>query len=162
MCNSLKDFSETKDDAQTSKEDHNPRQHGRSLCRDDAVKLIRKSKLENHHNAGKTPDDAFTAVFGNEKPGRVRVIMAVRGGVVKYIRSPKINGNMNNNKTSTHDDVAVLGGVLENSVSYATVDRRDMLLQGKILKVSTPLLERYQPVLVSKNEEINWRRTINY
>ncbi|PHU14822.1 hypothetical protein BC332_16027 [Capsicum chinense] len=72
MCNSLKDFSETKDDAQTSREDHNPRQHGRSLCRDDAVKLIRKSKLENHHNAGKTPDDAFTAVFGNEKPGRVR------------------------------------------------------------------------------------------
>ncbi|KAF3665498.1 hypothetical protein FXO38_09573 [Capsicum annuum] len=30
------------------------------------------SKLENHQNAGKTPDDAFTAVFGKEKPGRVR------------------------------------------------------------------------------------------
>ncbi|KAF3626449.1 hypothetical protein FXO38_29241 [Capsicum annuum] len=31
-----------------------------------------RSKLENHHNAGKTPDDAFTAVFGKDKPGRVR------------------------------------------------------------------------------------------
>ncbi|KAM3222893.1 hypothetical protein P3L10_022163 [Capsicum annuum] len=30
------------------------------------------SELENHQNAGKTPDDTFTAVFGKEKPGRVR------------------------------------------------------------------------------------------
>ncbi|KAM3204460.1 hypothetical protein P3L10_027869 [Capsicum annuum] len=30
------------------------------------------SELENHQNARKTPDDAFTAVFGKEKPGRVR------------------------------------------------------------------------------------------
>ncbi|KAM3320698.1 hypothetical protein P3S67_007900 [Capsicum chacoense] len=30
------------------------------------------SELENHQNAGKTPDDAFMAVFGKEKPGRVR------------------------------------------------------------------------------------------
>ncbi|KAM3379434.1 hypothetical protein P3S68_011848 [Capsicum galapagoense] len=30
------------------------------------------SKLENHQNAGKTPDDAFTILFGKEKPGRVR------------------------------------------------------------------------------------------
>ncbi|KAF3631233.1 hypothetical protein FXO37_28084 [Capsicum annuum] len=29
-------------------------------------------ELENHQNGGKTPDDAFTAVFGKEKPGRVR------------------------------------------------------------------------------------------
>ncbi|KAM3324528.1 hypothetical protein P3S67_005680 [Capsicum chacoense] len=27
---------------------------------------------ENHQNAGKTLDDAFTTVFGKEKPGRVR------------------------------------------------------------------------------------------
>ncbi|KAF3660659.1 hypothetical protein FXO38_12071 [Capsicum annuum] len=31
-----------------------------------------RAKLENHHNAGKTLDDAFTAVFGKDKPGRVR------------------------------------------------------------------------------------------
>ncbi|KAM3355611.1 hypothetical protein P3S68_022324 [Capsicum galapagoense] len=30
------------------------------------------SELENHQNARKTPDDAFTAVFGKEKRGRVR------------------------------------------------------------------------------------------
>ncbi|KAF3668160.1 hypothetical protein FXO37_09669 [Capsicum annuum] len=30
------------------------------------------SELENYQNAGKTLDDAFTAVFGKEKPGRVR------------------------------------------------------------------------------------------
>ncbi|KAM3281128.1 hypothetical protein P3S67_028148 [Capsicum chacoense] len=40
------DFSETKDDAETSREDHNPRQQGRSFCRDDAVKLIRKEVNE--------------------------------------------------------------------------------------------------------------------
>lgn len=45
-CNTLQDFSETKDDAETSREDHNPRQHGRSFCRDDAVKLIREAVNE--------------------------------------------------------------------------------------------------------------------
>ncbi|KAM3234539.1 hypothetical protein T459_13603 [Capsicum annuum] len=45
-CNSLQDFSETKDDAETSSEDHNPRQHGRNFCRDDAVKLIREAVNE--------------------------------------------------------------------------------------------------------------------
>ncbi|KAF3671390.1 hypothetical protein FXO37_08056 [Capsicum annuum] len=44
--NSLQDFSETKDDAETSSEDHIPRQHGRSFCRDDAVKLIRETVNE--------------------------------------------------------------------------------------------------------------------
>ncbi|KAH0678705.1 hypothetical protein KY284_019790 [Solanum tuberosum] len=71
-------------------------------------------------------------------------------------------------KIST-DDVAVIeaavrGGVLENPASSTAVDRRNMS-QDKILKVSTPLsmnLVRYQPVLVSKNEETNWRRTTNY
>lgn len=45
-CNTLQDFSETKDDEETSREDHNPRQHGRSFCRDDAVKLIREAVNE--------------------------------------------------------------------------------------------------------------------
>ncbi|KAF3654078.1 hypothetical protein FXO38_15314 [Capsicum annuum] len=36
------------------------------------VLLLLQSELENHQNAGKTLDDAFTAVFGKEKPGRVR------------------------------------------------------------------------------------------
>ncbi|KAJ8565110.1 hypothetical protein K7X08_001570 [Anisodus acutangulus] len=45
-CNSLQDFSETKDDADTSREDYNPSQHGRSFCRDDAVKLIREAVNE--------------------------------------------------------------------------------------------------------------------
>ncbi|PHU17097.1 hypothetical protein BC332_12792 [Capsicum chinense] len=40
------DFFETKVDAETSREDHNPRQHGRSFCRDDAVKLIREAVNE--------------------------------------------------------------------------------------------------------------------
>ncbi|KAF3628145.1 hypothetical protein FXO37_29520 [Capsicum annuum] len=40
------DFSETKDDAETSREDHNPRQHRRSFYRDDDVKLIRKEVNE--------------------------------------------------------------------------------------------------------------------
>lgn len=71
-------------------------------------------------------------------------------------------------KISTDDvavkEVAVRGGVLENPASGAAVDRRNMLLQDKILKVSTTLsmnLVRYQPVLVSKNEGTNWRTT-NY
>ncbi|KAF3639108.1 hypothetical protein FXO38_22856 [Capsicum annuum] len=38
-----KNFFEIKVDAETSREDHNPRQHGRSYCRDDAVKLIREA-----------------------------------------------------------------------------------------------------------------------
>ncbi|CAN4106634.1 unnamed protein product [Withania somnifera] len=37
------DFSKTKDDADTIREDHNPRQHERSFCRDDAIKLIREA-----------------------------------------------------------------------------------------------------------------------
>ncbi|CAN4089837.1 unnamed protein product [Withania somnifera] len=45
-CNSLQDFSDTKDNADTSREDHNPRQQGRSFCRDDAVKLIREAVNE--------------------------------------------------------------------------------------------------------------------
>ncbi|MCD7459287.1 hypothetical protein HAX54_040546 [Datura stramonium] len=45
-CNSLQDFSETKDDADTSREDHYPSHHGRSFCRDDAVKLIREAVNE--------------------------------------------------------------------------------------------------------------------
>ncbi|WMV23971.1 hypothetical protein MTR67_017356 [Solanum verrucosum] len=60
---------------------------------------------------------------------------------------------------------AIHGGVLENPASAVAVDRRNMLLQDKILKVSTPLsmkLVRYQPVLVSKNEETNWWKTTNY
>ncbi|KAG5609500.1 hypothetical protein H5410_020781 [Solanum commersonii] len=71
-------------------------------------------------------------------------------------------------KISTDDvavtEAAVRGGVLENPASSTAVDRRNMS-QDKILKVSTPLsmnLVRYQPVLVSKNEETNWRRTTNY
>lgn len=44
-CNSLQDFSETKDDADTSR-DHNPSHHGRNFCRDDAVKLIREAVNE--------------------------------------------------------------------------------------------------------------------
>nr|NP_001275407.1 PNCBP [Solanum tuberosum]AAL48201.1 PNCBP [Solanum tuberosum] len=39
-CNSLEDFSET------NREDHNPSHHGRSFCRDDAVKLIREAVNE--------------------------------------------------------------------------------------------------------------------
>ncbi|XP_055800654.1 uncharacterized protein LOC129870089 [Solanum dulcamara] len=46
MCNSLQDSSETKDDAETNREDHNPSHHGRSFCRDDAVKLIREAVNE--------------------------------------------------------------------------------------------------------------------
>ncbi|PHU03679.1 hypothetical protein BC332_28930 [Capsicum chinense] len=88
-----------------------------------------------------------------------------------YPRPPKINGDMNNNNniSTTHDDVtvkkAVRGGVLEYPVSDTTVDRRDMSLQDKILKVPTSLsmnLVRYQPVLVSKNEGTNWKRSTNY
>lgn len=45
-CNPLEDFSETKDDAETNREDHNPSHHGRNFCRDDAVKLIREAVNE--------------------------------------------------------------------------------------------------------------------
>lgn len=75
-----------------------------------------------------------------------------------YPRPPKINGN--NNKNIFTDDVAaaapasVGGGVLETPpATGAALDRRDMLFQDKILKVSTPLsmkFVRYQPVLVRR------------
>ncbi|KAM3280705.1 hypothetical protein P3S67_027725 [Capsicum chacoense] len=89
-----------------------------------------------------------------------------------YPRPPKINGDMNNNNkiSTTHDDVAVTmavrGGVLEYPVSGTTVDCRDMsLLHDKILRVPTSLsmnLVRYQqPMLISKNEGTNWKRTTN-
>nr|XP_016446550.1 PREDICTED: metal tolerance protein 9-like [Nicotiana tabacum] len=74
-----------------------------------------------------------------------------------YPRPPKINGN--NNKNISTDDVAaaapasVCGGVLETpAATGATLDRRDMLFQDKILKVSTPLsmkFVRYHPVLIA-------------
>ncbi|KAM3338342.1 hypothetical protein P3S68_030428 [Capsicum galapagoense] len=90
-----------------------------------------------------------------------------------YQRPPKINGDMNNNNkiSTTHDDVAVTtavrGDVLEYPVSGTTVDGRDMsLLHDKIHKVPTSLsmnLVRYQlPILISKNEGTNWKRTTNY
>ncbi|MCD7459286.1 hypothetical protein HAX54_040545 [Datura stramonium] len=87
----------------------------------------------------------------------MKVIQCLRSCIQ---RPPKINGDTTNNKISTGG----VGGVHEKPVSGAAVDRRDML-QDKILKVSTPLsmnLVRYQPVLVSKNEGANWRRTTNY
>ncbi|PHT45749.1 hypothetical protein CQW23_14907 [Capsicum baccatum] len=202
MCNSLKDFSETKDDAQTSREDHNPRQHGRSLCRDDAVKLIRKVMPSNMETIEHNPHDqrqvllimdhvilsvlwkrqrvigkkltklSFLAVNSNNFTGEIPPILdnlsklywldladnQLIGSIpistssssgldllkkeehlekygTRYSkqspfilvkerrkRSPKINGNMNNNETSTHDDVAVLGGVLENSLLLGCID----------------------------------------
>uniref|UniRef100_A0A3Q7G1C7 Uncharacterized protein n=1 Tax=Solanum lycopersicum TaxID=4081 RepID=A0A3Q7G1C7_SOLLC len=77
-----------------------------------------------------------------------------------YPRPPKIStDNVKVTETVVH------GGVLENPASGVAVDRRNMLLQDKILKVSTPLsmkLVRYQPVLVSNNEETNWWKTTNY
>ncbi|CAN4089836.1 unnamed protein product [Withania somnifera] len=77
-----------------------------------------------------------------------------------YPRPSKINGDKKKkNKSIPADDVAVRGGVLENPVNG-----RDLSLQDKILKVSTPLsmnLVRYQAVLASKNEG-TWKWTTNY
>ncbi|OIT06999.1 hypothetical protein A4A49_51135 [Nicotiana attenuata] len=66
-----------------------------------------------------------------------------------YPRPPKINGDT---KISTNDAAATA----VPPASGAAWDRRDMLLQDKILKVSTPLsmnLIRYQPVLVFKQNQ---------
>ncbi|XP_009589706.1 uncharacterized protein [Nicotiana tomentosiformis] len=45
-CNSRQDFTDTKDEPDTSREDHNPSHNGRNFCRDDAVKLIREAVNE--------------------------------------------------------------------------------------------------------------------
>ncbi|XP_009787828.1 uncharacterized protein [Nicotiana sylvestris] len=45
-CNSRQDFTDTKDEPDTSREDHNPIHNGRNFCRDDAVKLIREAVNE--------------------------------------------------------------------------------------------------------------------
>ncbi|CAN4106633.1 unnamed protein product [Withania somnifera] len=78
-------------------------------------------------------------------------------------RPQKINGD--NKKIISTDDVAVTeavhGSVLENSVNGVALNRRDLLLQDKILKVAAPLpmnLVRYKPVLASKNEG-SWKWT---
>ncbi|PHU07537.1 hypothetical protein BC332_24026 [Capsicum chinense] len=42
-------------------------------CGTNAIVLVfGQSELENHQNAEKTPDDAFTTVFAKDKPGRIR------------------------------------------------------------------------------------------
>ena len=36
------------------------------------VNFIQQAELQNRQNFGETADDAFTAVFGKEQPGRLR------------------------------------------------------------------------------------------
>ncbi|KAK4371390.1 hypothetical protein RND71_010865 [Anisodus tanguticus] len=65
-----------------------------------------------------------------------------------YPRPPKINVD---NKISTDDVatmVAVRGGVLEKTASGPTLDRRDMLLQDKILKIAIGLEKRKKILLM--------------
>ncbi|KAF3620431.1 putative U-box domain-containing protein 15-like [Capsicum annuum] len=84
-----------------------------------------ESKLENRQNARKTPDDAFTAVFGKEKRGRVRGygsdgsnIPSPDASNTQAIRGKNLSNSSGLAHASVHEKILIIMSSKTNRVEY--------------------------------------------